>query len=164
MENAVERYVVPSSPSKVPAQLPEVSRRFAPMVVVEMTPPSELVARSEFGRLLMAKLVVVALPAISAEELKFVDVELVKIAFVEKRFVEVALVDVEKVLESATIVEDAFDMRPLEKIMRDVVALCPAAGCVHASYAEEPVASVPQTTFPAESVSSAWEQEVSAES
>ena len=72
------------------------------------------------------------------ESAKLVAVALVRMEFVarrlvEKRFVDVAFVEVEKVEDSEEIVEEEFEMRPAVKIMRDVVALCPAAGCVHAS-------------------------------
>ena len=93
------------------------------MVVVATTPPVEFVARRELVIPESAKLVAVAL----------VRMEFVARKLVEKRFVEVAFVEVEKVDESEEMVEDALEMRPVEKIMREVVALCPAAGCVQAS-------------------------------
>jgi hypothetical protein len=58
--------------------------------------------------------------------------------------VVVAFVAVALVMESPpTNVDDA-----AEKIMPEVVALVPVCGCVHASYAVRPVASVPQTRTP----------------
>jgi hypothetical protein len=49
-----------------------------------------------------------------------------------ERWVVVACVVVELRTERRSIDDDAFEMRP-PKIMREVVALCPAAGCVKAS-------------------------------
>jgi hypothetical protein len=56
-------------------------------------------------------------------------------AVVAKKFVVVAEVVVEfpVIVREPTRVEEAVEINPPERTRREVVALCPAAGCVHAS-------------------------------